>query len=123
MKNKNGFTLIEVLIALAIISIALTAIIKATAQNVKDTGYLENKITAYWVANDIMNQARLNLITLPFAPESLAQETSMLGQKWLWQANLQPTRNKHIQEIHVNVTNSSQKSLANLIGYRYVDAL
>ena len=58
MRNLQGFTLLEVLIALAIISIALTAIIKASSQNIKDTAYLEDKAIANWVGLEVMNEVK-----------------------------------------------------------------
>jgi general secretion pathway protein I len=65
MKQQRGFTLIEVLIALAILSIALTAIIKATSQNIRDTAYIQHKMIAHYVALDVINAARAGLINLP----------------------------------------------------------
>lgn len=121
MKNKiTGFTLIEVLIALAIISIALTAVIKAASQNIKDTFYLQEKTIANWVGADIMNQARLNLIKLPLKPEKEEQEQETLGETWQWQAYLASTPNPHIREVHVLVFKQSDHPLANLVSYIYV---
>jgi len=116
-KNREiGFTLIEVLIALAIISIAITAIIKSTSQNIKYTTYVENKTIATWVATDIMNQIHLGLITLPQASEKITNATDMLGRKWEWQAYAQTTPNPHIQEIHVEIISQPTQ----LTGYLYV---
>jgi general secretion pathway protein I len=121
MKNKSaGLTLIEVLIALAIISIALTAVIKTTAQNIRDTLYLQNKMIAHWVGMNMMNQARAGLIKVSSGTENLEQETTMLGEKWTWIAYTSETPNPHVKEIHVEVSqSSSQKKLANLTGYLY----
>ncbi len=51
-----GLTLIEVLIALAIVGIAMTAIIKATSQNIRSTAYLQNKLIAMWVGQQVSNE-------------------------------------------------------------------
>src|SRR5437870_12834725 len=102
MKNK-GFTLIEVLIALAILSIALTAIIKSTSQNMKDTHHLQQKTIASWVGTQVINLTRVKQLKLPQEPDELSEETDMLGQKWLWKAKRVPTPNPKIQEIKVSV--------------------
>src|SRR5690242_7353383 len=121
MKKNSGFTLIEVLVALAILSIALTAIIKSTSQNIKDTLYIKNKTIASWVGTQIMNEARIDLLKLPLAPDTQDEETTMLGQVWLWKANIKPTPNPHIQEIDVDVFDkASNTKLITLVSYKYV---
>jgi general secretion pathway protein I len=117
MRNNNGFTLIEVLIALVILSIALTAIVRAASQNIKDSLYLQKKTIALWVANDVINQTRAGLLKLPAAPDSRKQDTSMLGETWSWRAWLGQTPNKRIQKIEVDVYQKTR--LAHLTGYLY----
>ncbi|MES2218068.1 MAG: type II secretion system minor pseudopilin GspI [Pseudomonadota bacterium] len=119
--NKtNGFTLIEILIALAILSISLTAIIKATSQNIKDTLYLQDKTIANWVAMNVMNEARLGFLKLPVEPGELNQDTKMLGEEWTSHAYYLSSRNPHIREIHVKVSKkSATKPLITLTGYVY----
>jgi general secretion pathway protein I len=120
MRNK-GFTLIEVLIALAILAIALTTIIKFTSQNIRDTVYIQNKTIANWVGTQIVNEARVGILKLPLAPDHVEQETEMLGQKWLWQGSLVVTPNPHIHEIKVEVFQKSRHvKLIGLTSYVYV---
>jgi general secretion pathway protein I len=120
MQRHSGFTLIEVLIALAILSIALTAIIKATAQNIRNTAYLQNKTLAAWVAEEVINETRVGLLKLPLAPDQLEQETHMLHQTWQWRAYLTPTANPHINEIHVSVQQPDTDAvIVNLMGYEH----
>ncbi len=119
MKNKKGMTLIEVLIALVIISIALTAIMKATSQSIRHTDYLQQKIIAEWVGTDVMNEVNLGLIVLPRSANTLSAETIMLGKKWFWTIEKTATPNPRIRAIQVNVFNSENKNLVKLIGYIY----
>lgn len=102
-RKQFGLTLIEVLIALSIISIALTAIIKATSQNIRTTGYLQTKTIAMWVGQQVLNEARVNLLRLPNSPDTLKQSTTMLGHDWFWEADQQDTPNKRIKKIEVKV--------------------
>jgi general secretion pathway protein I len=120
MKKTNGFTLIEVLIALAILSIALTAIIKTASQNIRDTLYLEDKTIAHWIGMNIINETRAGLIALPTPPDTLEEETTMLGKEWTWQAQFVQSPNPHIKEIHVTVHRKGESNqLADLSGYTY----
>lgn len=121
MQNNKGFTLIEVLIALAILSIALTTIIKFTSQNIRDTTYVQNKTIANWVGTQIINEVRVGVLKLPEPPDTLEQETEMLGQTWSWKASLAATPNTHIQEIHVDVfQKTGNKKMISLVSYLYV---
>lgn len=120
MKNSKGFTLIEVLIALAIISIALTAIIKATSQNIKNNIYLQEKTIANWVGTEIMNEATIGLLQLPPAPDKRDGDLTMLGKTWHWQAHLVATPNPHIQKITVSVFGTHENVLMNLESFIYV---
>lgn len=102
-QSQLGMTLIEVLIALAIISISLTAVIKATTQNIRATSYLQNKTIALWVGQEVLSEARVGTIRLPEAPDSLNMKSDMLGRNWYWQAGEERTPNKNIKKILVNV--------------------
>ena len=111
----QGFTLIEVLISLAILAIALTAVIKATTQTIRDTLYLENKTIATWVGTQIINEARVKLLT-----ESTESQTEMLNQEWPWQLEIKPTPNPHIQKLIVQVFSPTTKEMiVELESYHY----
>ena len=119
-KTNKGFTLIEVLIALAILSIALTAILKSTSQYTQNMFYLQQKTKALWVGTQILNEARLGLLKIPMAPETLDIKTDLLGQSWISKIQLKPSRNPHIEELTVTVFQSF-KPLMTLTSYRYVN--
>jgi general secretion pathway protein I len=117
MQNKAGFTLIEVLIALVILSIALTAIIKSTSQNIKDTLYVQKKTIALLVGNQVMNEILVGLRKPPIAPDTLKNKTTMLNENWTWEASLKPTPTQHVQEINVDVFQRTH--LIHLVSYLY----
>lgn len=119
MQNNAGFTLIEVLIALVILSIALTAMIKATSQHIQDTIYIQNKMTANWVGVQVINEVRAGIIKLPVEPGTLKKHTAMLGRQWQWEANLSTTPNPHIKKISVDVSLTQQTSVLHLESYLY----
>lgn len=100
-RKETGLTLIEVLIALAITAIALTAVIKAASQNIRATSYLENKTIAMWVGEDIMNEVRVGVLKI--SDDKVKQSSEMLGREWFWQAESAETPNNHIKKITVKV--------------------
>lgn len=103
-KNRQlGLTLIEVLIALAIVGIAMTAVIKSTSQNINATSYLQKKTVAMWVAQQVINEARVDLLKMGSSSGRQKLTTHMLGQDWYWQTEEEETPNHRIKKITVKV--------------------
>lgn len=101
-KLEQGLTLIEVLVALAIIAIAMTAAIKAASLSVQGIGHLQEKTLAAFVANQAINEARVGIIIIPpSAP--LKQVTHVLNKDLYWELSQKETPNPHIKEINVKV--------------------
>lgn len=120
-QTQHGLTLLEVLVALVILAVALTAIIKATTENIRATAYLQEKTQASWVGLKVLNQARLSLIQLPEAPEHRSYHETLLNQTFECQAHRTQTRNPHIQEIGVTVFHPpNSEAIVELTGYLYV---
>lgn len=121
-KNSIGFTLIEVLIALAVISIALTAIIKTTTQNIQSTAYLQKKTLALWVGQTVMNEARIGVRKLASGMDKAKETTAILGQDFYWQAEQAATPNKRIKKITIQVfaNDREETPLVSLESYVYV---
>jgi len=80
-KQAQGFTLLEVLIALAILAIVMVSAIKITADNINNLWYLENKTLAALVASNHAVQLRLDTEK----PETLEGWDEMAGRRWYWQ--------------------------------------
>jgi general secretion pathway protein I len=119
MRHKAGFTLIEVLVALAIISIALTAVIKVSSQNIKNTFYLQEKMIALWIASDLVNEVRAGLIKVSIM-NGLHDKKSMLNQQWSYNIYVKKTSNVHIKELSVDVYGlKNPMKLAHLESYLY----
>lgn len=119
-KQLNGFTLIEVLLALAIIAIALTALIKATAQTVTSTRLIKDKSISHWVAMDGVLMIQTGLISIPINQE-VTKVTTILGEKWYWRAKLLPTPIQHMQQINITSSKNQTGPFGNLlVAFRYI---
>lgn len=123
--NESGLTLIEVLIALAIVAIALTAIIKAVSQNIRATTYLQEKTIAMWVGQQVLNEARVGARRLPADDEKLRESSKMFGREWFWYAQRIATPNMHIKKMEVKVfanenTDDDASPIISLETYVYV---
>jgi general secretion pathway protein I len=56
--RRKGFTLVEVLVALAIISIALLAALRVAGGGTNSVGELRGRLLAGWVAQDLLAEQR-----------------------------------------------------------------
>jgi general secretion pathway protein I len=117
---SHGFTLIEVLLALAVIAIALTALLRATGQNVAHTERIKEKSISHWVAMQGVAAIQLGLVVVP-PNQEITEVTTMLGQRWYWRAKLTPTPIKTAQQINITVSeNPAGPFTDSLIAYRYM---
>jgi general secretion pathway protein I len=120
IQKKTGFTLVEVLLALAVIAIALTALLKVTAQNIENTNRIKEKTISHWVAMQAVSMIQLNLVQVNQSQET-TQATKMLGERWYWRTKISATYSKKIQKITISV---SQKQAGpfreELIAFRYL---
>lgn len=114
-----GFTLIEVLLALAIIAIAFAALLKANGQNIRTNDALERHAKQALVAEQALCMMQLGLINPPEGRES-TESMILFNKRWYWRAYVQKTTAKGIQKIRI--TTSSKQSgpfTQATIGYRY----
>ena len=103
MKKKSGFTLIEVLLALAIIAIAFTALLKATIQDITSTRHIKDKTISHWVATQGVKQVQLGLITVP-ANQELTEVTTLFEERWYWRVRLSNTPVQSMRRITITVS-------------------
>ncbi len=121
MKIK-GFTLIEVLVAVAILAIALFAIVRSSTQITGNTAYLQEKTIAYLVARNILAEAKSGVLSLPHSGSANNGNLTMLNRQWIWHLQIQPTADAHIEAIHVTVTAINQSQvLATLTSFVAID--
>ncbi len=79
-RTPAGFTLLEVLIALAVLAVLMAGLLKIAAANATNLWYLENKTLAATVAAN--HAAELRLQTQ--RPEVADGVDDMAGRRWHW---------------------------------------
>ncbi|MCC5791017.1 MAG: type II secretion system minor pseudopilin GspI [Legionellaceae bacterium] len=99
--RSKAFTLIEVLIALVIIAISLTALIRSTGQNIQYTNRLQEKTLKHWVARQGINMIQNGDIT---DTNRKTLKTRMLNQDWYWRPLIKATPLKKIKKIVIYVS-------------------
>lgn len=115
--KNNGFTLIEVMVALTIIAISLGALLSTSGTQASSAGYLKNKTLAHWVAANELTQIR---IAKQFpATGDKKGSTKMAGKEWYWTRTTKKTEDKNARQITFIVFRDKQrkKNLGSLTGY------
>jgi len=107
MEKQKGFTLLEVLVALAVLAIALAALIKGGADNARAAAYLRDKTLAQWVAMNVVADERL-AAAWPEAGKSHGSE-EMANHEWYWELTVAETFDEDIRRLEVAVRASDDK--------------
>jgi general secretion pathway protein I len=105
--RDRGFTLLEVLVALAIVVLGMAALLSALSSAADSTIYLRDKTFAEWVALNRIEEVRLAL-QRPQKGESEG-EMELAGRKWQWKQEVLETEVSGILRIDVRVRPSDIK--------------
>jgi general secretion pathway protein I len=99
---NRGFTLIEVIIALAILAIALAATGRATHGSADSSAMLKTKLLATWVAQNRLAELQL-ADKLPDKGER-SGEAEQGGLRFAWKENITQTKNQSILRVEIAVS-------------------
>lgn len=112
----RGFTLIEVLIALAVLAVGLVALVQAGGQRADNVRHLENRTLATWIADDRLTAMRL-AGEWPSAGTDEG-EREMAGRTWYWEAEVEETPEERVRRINVAVRlDEAGEPVARLTGF------
>lgn len=115
--KQLGFTLLEVLVALAVLAIALSAALKAATENTDATVYLRDKTIALWIARNQLTQ--LQVTNAWPEPGILKGKENMAGREWFWHIQVENTADEQLRRLQVSVydTAKAKQSIVHLTGF------
>ena len=112
----RGFTLMEVLVALAILAVLATTLVTQSGNFSAQLFRLEDKTVALWVAQNALDEARLEEHP---AEADKPVEVEMGGRTWLVSRSIKPTERAGFSRIEVGVTRDGDEAqLLSLSAFR-----
>jgi general secretion pathway protein I len=111
-----GFTLIEVLVALAIFSLAALAMLRLQGAAMGTTARLDEKAVAAIVARNQAIAVTLQQQALPLGSSS-GEETNA-GRRWRWSQSVTRGTNPRLQQIEIKVAGPAGDTAASLFVVR-----
>ena len=106
MRSQSGFTLVEVMVALAIVALALAGAAISMSQMATNASSLRDRTYASWIAQNKITEMRLS----GESPEVdiTSGELDYAGSTWAWEADVSETGVENLYRVDVSVGYAEQ---------------
>ena len=101
MNKKRGFTLLEVLVALAVFATSAAALIYSLGESTRAQAYIEHKTLAHWIALNQLSLTRLQAKWPGLGVTSGSEE--MTGTEWHWTRTVIKTSDEKLRRVDMEV--------------------
>jgi len=101
-KRQRGFTLIEVLIALMVISISLVAIAGEMISMLNAANTMQERTYASWIAHNKITEMRLANVVPEVSTSS--GELDYANREWAWRAVVSETGVENLFRVDVTIS-------------------
>lgn len=100
-RKSAGFTIMEVLVAMAILAVAGVAVVRSTSQHISSVGTLKDVTFSSWVAENRMVELQLDNKWPPSNNKKGKME--MAGREWHWRQKVEKVNDKSMRKVTVHV--------------------
>ena len=104
-RRDAGFTLIEIMVALAVFSLAAMALIRLESATVRGAAILDNTLIARSVASNVAIEAVTDAVPPPPGKTSGSEVNG--GRQWNWLRQTQPIGDAGVVRVDVAVMDAS----------------
>lgn len=116
-RRGRGFTLLEVLIALVVLGVSLTALIHAAGVSTRDFAGMRERTLAGWIAANVLTETRLKENDPPTGRRD--GRVRYAGRMWDWTLEVQATAEEGVKRLDVRVYADAERTdpVASLTGF------
>lgn len=107
MRRPAGFTLIEIIVAMAVLAVAMGALISGMGRYADNAAYLREKTLALWVAHNRLTEMELQA-GFPSVGKSDG-DAEMAGIKWRWHIEVSETPDPNVHRVDIGVQAEGRK--------------
>ena len=115
--GQSGFTLVEILVSLAILSIILGVLVEAAGVATSNAGRMRDRAVAEWVATNRLAELRLSS-SFPDTGSKTGDE-EMLGATWYWKTVVQKVEDEDLRRVDIEVRRNedAENPLVTIAGF------
>lgn len=115
-RGEGGFTLVEMLVALSIFSLAALAVLRLQGAAASTGAILQDRTLAQIVAGNVAVEALTDTAPPPLG-EARGEEVNG-GRRYFWVRTTRPSPAPRIQQIEIRVTGQGSRQVASLTVFR-----
>ena len=107
---RDGYSLMEAMVALFVLAIASSALLLATRAHIDMVGGLEDRVTAQWIAENRLSELAL--------ADPLPDRVQMMGRNWTIRVDRRPTDDPDLVAVNILVSREGRSNVsARLSGF------
>lgn len=119
-RTSSGFTLIEILIALVVFTVAAVTLVRTATIGVRQAGLVQERTEATWIAENEMTRLRLFERNEENYPGPGTQRTLIEQGRRSWEVEteIEATENDFVRRITIRVSQEdAEEPSASLVGF------
>lgn len=116
MARRRGFSLLEVLVALAILALAMAALVRTAGLEARSVAESRERVQAQWIASNLIAEARIQSIAPAIGSRSGSLEFG--DRRWAWRMEVADTGAGSIRRLDVSVGPEGEPPSVTLTGFR-----